>query len=204
MISKHIRKAILVSITCCMSNAAMANWPVAITDTIAVHPGARTDSNQRAYKEFEVLDNDIGQDLQIIGVNDWTEKGGRAKILGGFALSYSAPENFEGEDGFWYAIKDSEGRTNSVRVSVNVLPANSPLPALQDDNIQTPRDKPIRINVLKNDVWPLAASNSSFIVTLHRGVQKGRKNRKHSVVSRAALLRKQSTYLYPATRFCRD
>lgn len=160
----YIKNTLLLSIAFCLPTTAIAGWPVAITDNIAVH------STQRNFKEYEVLGNDIGQGLQVIEVNDWSEQGGNAKIVGGFAVSYRPPVDFEGEDGFWYVIRDSEGRTNSVRVSVTVLPASSPLSAPQDDFVQTPQNAPIRINVFRNDVWSQSDLNAGgeYILTLPR------------------------------------
>ena len=58
-----------------------------------------------------------------------------------------------GEDGFWYVIEDVQGRRNSARVSVDVKPISSPLPAPQADFANVPQGTSVRIDVLKNDLF---------------------------------------------------
>lgn len=125
---------------------AQASWPVAISDKMSAHP-------KQFFSTMDVLANDIGQSLEIIAVNAWSENGAQVSIFNSIGINYKAPVGFEGEDGFWYVIRDSEGRTNAARVSVNVLPASSSLPAPMDDLFQTPKDMPIRIHPLKNDLF---------------------------------------------------
>ena len=137
-------KALFLSSTLCLP--AMADWPVAITDKMVAHPAIFSIG-------MDVLANDIGNELEVIAVNAWSENGARVSVIGDRAVTYRSPANFEGEDGFWYVIRDSEGRTNAARVSVNVLPASSPLPAPQEDQAQTPKDTSIRIDVLRNDLF---------------------------------------------------
>lgn len=157
MINNYLKTYLLLSILG-LPVAAMADWPVAIADKVAFHPAQRT-------ALFDVISNDIGDGLKITEVNQWSEKGARLQILSSSTSSntivYDAPVgfNFEGEDGFWYAIEDSQGRTNSARVSVDVKSINSVLPAPQEDLIKTQKDKSIRIDVLSNDLFTTASIN---------------------------------------------
>lgn len=145
MVSTTLR-TFLLSSTLCFSATAMADWPVAMTDNRAVHP-------EIDLTGIDVLANDTGDGLKVIAVNAWSENGARVSVIREQVVTYRPPVGYEGEDGFWYAIQDSEGRTNAARVSVNVLSASSPLPAPQEDSVQTPKDTPIRIDVLRNDLF---------------------------------------------------
>ena len=160
MDNKYLKKLFLVS-TLCLPVSAMADWPVAIVDKVAAHPA-------QARITIDALENDIGDGLEITTVNAWSENGARVSRSSN-SITYRPPQNYTGEDGFWYAIKDSQGRTNSVRVSVNVLPSSSALPAPQEDSATTPRDTSIRIDVVKNDLFSTAtltgASNGGGSIT---------------------------------------
>ena len=145
MHNKKIRVLLLSSVLF-LSTTVVADWPIAVTDKMVVHP-------KQLSVGMDVLINDIGSSLDIIAVNAWSENGARLSRVGKRGLVYRPPSNFEGEDGFWYVIEDSEGRTNAARVSVNILPVSSALPAPQEDQIQIPKDTSIRIDVLRNDLF---------------------------------------------------
>lgn len=86
-------------------------WPVATTD--------RADVINTATVVIPVLDNDLGQNLSLVEVNAYTQRGGRAKIEGR-RVRYAPPVDFSGEDAFWYVFTDDQGRTNSAKVTVMV------------------------------------------------------------------------------------
>ena len=127
---------------------AFADWPVAITEKVTIH-------SAQGFLDLDVLENDIGDALKVVAVNDWSENGGRVSINEGSpTIRYTTPiDKSVREDGFWYVIEDSDGRTNAARVSVTLLPFDSPLPAPQADNVTTTVNTSIRIDVLSNDLF---------------------------------------------------
>ena len=166
MINNYLKTCLLLSMLV-FPAVATADWPVAITDKVAFHPAQRT-----AF--FDVISNDIGDGLEVTEVNQWSENGARLSTSG-TSIVYDTPVgfNFEGEDGFWYVIEDRQGRTNSVRVSVDVKPRNSVIPAPQEDLVKTPKDRSIRIDVLDNDLFSTASTNpvtGAFFFDSTRGV----------------------------------
>lgn len=66
-----------------------------------------------------VLKNDLGDGLKIVEVNTTTVEAGKASIRNGY-IRYTPPTNFSGQDSFWYAFEDKDGRTNSTQVFVDV------------------------------------------------------------------------------------
>lgn len=98
-------------ITLQVNPAPYTGWPVATVDN--------ADVINTATVVIPVLANDLGQNLSLMEVNAYTQKGGRAKIEGR-RVRYAPPVDFSGEDAFWYAFTDDQGRTNSAKVTVTV------------------------------------------------------------------------------------
>ena len=136
---------LVLASTLCLPISAMADWPVAIIDNLAAHPA-------QASIRIDPLENDIGEKLEVTAVNAWSENGAQISITEDY-LTYIPPKKHTGEDGFWYVIKDSQGRTNSVRIVVDVKTPNTALPTPQEDLAKTSKNLPVRINVLKNDLF---------------------------------------------------
>ena len=88
------------------------SWPVAIADI------ASTTINTSV--NIPVLANDLGQSLQITESNANTQFGGTTAVTGS-GVTYTPGTDFTGEDSFWYAISDPQGRTNSVKVTVTTI-----------------------------------------------------------------------------------
>lgn len=86
-------------------------FPIAFTDNI--------ETTANTFVQFNPMMNDSGSDIRIVEVNEQTERGGQVEIIGE-QLRYTPRAGFRGTDGFWYAIQDSLGRTNSAKVSVTV------------------------------------------------------------------------------------
>ena len=128
-----------------VTKANVSAWPVSVEDN------ATTTNNLPV--TISVLDNDTGDMLTLKESNDWTQNGGRTVIVDN-AIKYTAPEGFVGTDAFWYVMADSEGRTNSAKVSVEVTKATvSAWPVGIEDNVTTTNDvESISIFVLANDV----------------------------------------------------
>ncbi|PWQ94671.1 Ig-like domain-containing protein [Leucothrix arctica] len=125
------------------SAGAVAPYPVAITETVSTPVNTAL--------TIDVLSNDIGSGLTISSVNDWTENAGRASVVNN-QISYTPDTGFAGTDAFWYVIADSQGRSNSVRVIVEVTGEGSPNPVGVADNATTLINTTITIDVLANDI----------------------------------------------------
>ena len=150
MALRTIKRTILATTLLLASSSALADFPVALTDSFTVHP-----SQQRV--SLNVLANDTGDNLQVSQTNDWTAQGGRSSISSDItalknSIYYIPPSNFSGTDTFWYVITDDQGRKNAAKATVTVKPATSRFPDPQPDFVKVPKNKSIRINVLKNDI----------------------------------------------------
>lgn len=141
-------------------NAYASPWPTATPDSVIV------DSNQRV--NLPVLSNDIGTDLSLIEVNTVTVALGSVEMSEDKqTLYYTSAIDYVGEDAFWYAFTDNEGRTNSAKVTVDVRavepepvdPEPEPTdpryigwPTATTDVAETWVDQSVTIDVLSNDI----------------------------------------------------
>lgn len=156
---KIYKSLITIALSVSMTQAAYGSpWPTATPDNVTAQSGQRT--------YIKVLTNDRGQNLSINEVNARTVGLGTVQMNEHRkALFYTSPRGFVGHDSFWYAIKDSLGRTNSTQVFVNVIPAtpkttvqsrpNSNFtgwPTATIDVVTTSKNTPITIDVLENDI----------------------------------------------------
>ncbi|PWR00696.1 Ig-like domain-containing protein [Leucothrix pacifica] len=98
---------VIVSLT----EKASTAWPTATPDEAVANNGLRVN--------IPVLENDIGDELKIEATNEWSQNGGKTRIIGDI-IRYTPPANFSGTDSFWYVFVDNQGRTNSARVDVEV------------------------------------------------------------------------------------
>ena len=165
-------------------NSAVANseaWPTSVEDVVTLT------TNQRVY--LPVLDNDIGDELLLFDVNTTTVGLGSAEIsTDKKGLYYQSASDFIGEDSFWYAFEDNQGRKNATQVFVTVQepalvepPVETPVePEVPDDEyagwpVATPdiismtRDESISIPVLENDSGLELALTAVNEVTVKNG-----------------------------------
>jgi len=114
---KIYKSLITIAFSVSLTQAAHGSpWPTATPDRVTAQSG------QRIY--IRVLANDRGENLSINEVNARTVGLGTVQMNAyRKALYYTSARGFTGNDSFWYAIKDSRGRTNSTQVFVNVIPA---------------------------------------------------------------------------------
>lgn len=126
-------------------------WPDALPDNAATQQGTPT--------SIYVLANDVGNDLTLKSVNDWTVEGGRAVIdVARQSITYTPKNGFTGNDSFWYVFEDNQGRTNAAKVTVfvsaeddiNERPAEWPVAIA--DRVDVKTADPVRIAVLENDI----------------------------------------------------
>ena len=143
MLTKKIMPVLLLFLFT-FSTHAKANWPVATPDTATMRGSLAT---------IDVLQNDTGQSLKISQVNAWTQKGNKARIstiLGEQEITFYPQNGFTGTDTFWYAIVDSQGRTNSAKVTVEVQPGDF-WPIAEPDSATVKSGQSVVIPVLAND-----------------------------------------------------
>jgi len=92
-------------------------WPTATADN------ATTLVNQSV--NIPVLNNDIGNELTITGVDTWTNAGRATIDPSNTFIIYTPFTGFSGTDSFWYDFKDNQGRTNAAEVTVQVTQQNT-------------------------------------------------------------------------------
>ncbi len=97
--------------------------PEAIDDTSSV--------SQDGAVVISVLDNDLGQGLRLSAVNTATM--GNVTVNDDGTVTYRPLVNATGSDQFTYTITDSEGRTSTATVWVDVTASND-APVAQDDS----------------------------------------------------------------------
>ena len=99
--------------SCYGSHAIASGWPVANSDNVA------TALDKPLI--IEVLNNDVGDGLELVAVNATTTAGGSVTLNADKqSVTYQPPSGFKGDDTFWYDFEDKEGRANAAKVTVNV------------------------------------------------------------------------------------
>ena len=126
----------------------MGPYPTAGSDTYTVNKNSSDNV-------FAVFANDTGSGLSFHETYAYSQKGGKTTPTNG-TIVYSAPAQFVGTDEFWYAMKDTYGRTNAAKVTINVVD-NEPGPNTEPDAVEDIFQKSIngaesRLDVLANDV----------------------------------------------------
>ena len=82
-------------------------------------------------------------------------------------FTYTPNSNYNGPDIFTYQLCDggTPNLCDTATVTINVLPVNDP-PSVNGDNVTTPEDTPIAINVLANDFDVETAMNPASVTVL--------------------------------------
>jgi hypothetical protein len=132
-------------------------WPTGVADNVTVSTG------QRIY--IPVLANDSGSNLSLTEINTTTVALGKVEMNSSrTAVYYKSAAGYTGDDSFWYAFKDNEGRTNSTQVFLKVLSFGnntenesttndySGWPTANVDNVSTSKNTSITVAVLDNDI----------------------------------------------------
>lgn len=105
-----------------------SGWPVANVDNVKV--------SKNTSITIPVLNNDVGDRLKLISVNEWSVNGGRASIKNNQVV-YRPKPNYAGKDSFWYNFSDARGRKNSTQVMVTITGGSTAARSLS-----TPRSAP--------------------------------------------------------------
>ena len=128
-------------------NANDNAWPIAMSDQV-------TSLTQESIT-IPVTANDIGSNLEIIDVNTTTVGLGVASISADKkSVIYQSAENYVGNDSFWYAFKDDQGRTNAAKVTVTVSETQTkPLewPTAGTESPEIAYNEVTELDVLNND-----------------------------------------------------
>jgi hypothetical protein len=108
---------------------------------------------------IDVLANDVdpeGQAMTITSVTSTTgatvEKTTDGKVK--YTPKYNSNKRAGISDTFTYTIKDAQNATASATVTVNVGEQANQAPKPQDDEVSTPKQTPVTVNVLANDSDP--------------------------------------------------
>lgn len=129
-------------------NAACANQgPDAVDDS------ATTQENVAV--TVDVLANDTDPDGDALAVASvGTPTAGDATDNGDGTVTYMPDAGFYGTDAFDYTVTDGNGGSDTATVTITVQPAGNQPPEAADDTATTFENKPVRIDVLANDVDP--------------------------------------------------
>ena len=99
---------------------------------------------------IDVLANDTGTSLSLVDVNPWSLRGGKV-LLTDNKLNYTPGQNFTGEDKIWYVFEDSQGRTNSAEVTIDVS-INAPYPVAITEAVEVTTNTAKVFDALANDI----------------------------------------------------
>ncbi len=105
------------------------------------------------------LDNDTDSDNDPLSIDsfDSTSANGGNITVDGNNFIYTPAEGFTGVDTFTYTISDGKGGTSTATITITVengVPVDNDsnnIPVATDDNINTPVNTPITVDVLEND-----------------------------------------------------
>ncbi len=113
------------------------------------------------------LDNDTDADNDPLNIDsfDSTSTNGGNIIVDGDNFIYTPADGFSGVDTFTYTISDGNGGTSTATITITVensvpvdndnIPVdNNNIPIATDDNINTPVNTPITVDILENDSDP--------------------------------------------------
>ncbi|MGE0444161.1 MAG: Ig-like domain-containing protein, partial [Vicinamibacterales bacterium] len=101
-----------------------------------------------------VLDNDQDEDggtIEIVTIVEAPAHG--SAVINGQTIVYTPASNYAGSDSFRYRIRDSQGATAEATVRITVTGEADPPDAFHDQ-VETPEDVAIDVNVLLNDTNP--------------------------------------------------
>ena len=123
---------------------AVNDPPVAVEDNVTTPEDAAIDIN--------VVSNDTDVEADALSVTQvTTPSNGVATIMAGSTttVTYTPNANFNGTDSFDYTVSDGTD-TDTGTVNVTITAVNDP-PVAVEDNVTTPEDAAIDINVVSND-----------------------------------------------------
>jgi len=130
-------------ITMTVTGTNTSAYPIANPDT-ATTPAGQSVS-------IDIFANDTGAGLTIIDINSTSYNGGSIVMSGNQAV-YTPRNGYAGDDTFWYAFSDSQGRTNSTSVTVTVTGVDAgAYPTSVADAVSTAKNTTATFDVVAND-----------------------------------------------------
>jgi hypothetical protein len=126
--------------------------PVANDDSVTARAGTTI--------TIPVTGNDWDPDgnaIAVISVGDRTKAAhGVADVLDATSVSYKPAAGYSGTDSFDYTIEDEHGNPAHATVHIQLLAPDSPNrpPIATPDHVKTRLNRPVTIDVLKNDIDP--------------------------------------------------
>jgi hypothetical protein len=121
--------------------------PVPIADSITAAAGM-------AYT-FNPIANDSDPDGDTLSIQSVTQGAHGTVSINGGNVSYTPDTAYKGMDSFTYTVSDGKGGTAIGKVDVTVISASTnQKPIAADDTATTTFNKPVLIEVLKNDSDP--------------------------------------------------
>ncbi|HRV07196.1 MAG TPA: Ig-like domain-containing protein [Acidobacteriota bacterium] len=117
----------------------------------AVADAATVDSGQSVTISVLANDHDAdGDSLLLVSVSQPAH--GATEIVGS-SVRYTSTPGYTGSDRFSYTVGDGKGAEATAEVTVDVLPANEP-PVAENDQGSVPEDGSVVLNVTQNDHDP--------------------------------------------------
>ena len=120
---------------------------------VGAYPEGNPDSASTVISQtiiIDVLANDTGTGLTIDEINPWSLRGGQVVIIEN-KLSYTPVQDFTGEDKIWYVFEDSQGRTNSAEVTIDIV-NNAPYPVAITEAVEVTTNTAKVFDALANDI----------------------------------------------------
>ena len=131
-------------ITMTVTGVNTGAYPIATPDT------ATTTAGQSV--SIDIFANDTGSGLSIIDINSSSYNGGSIVMSGNLAV-YTPRSGYAGDDTFWYAFSDSQGRTNSTSVTVTVTGVDAGVyPTGVADAVSAVKNTTATFDVIANDI----------------------------------------------------
>lgn len=94
-------------------------------------------------------DREPDGDIRVVSAISQGAQG--AVITDGVALTYTPGANYSGPDSFTYAVSDGHNGAVTTGVSVTLTAVNDP-PVAAEDNVSTPGDRAVPVDVRANDI----------------------------------------------------
>ncbi len=119
--------------------------PLAVNDTVS------TPEDTPIVIPVTANDTDVDGAMTVLTIIDNVGHGSAVVNSGAGQVTYTPNANFGGADSFTYTVRDNNGGTsNTATVFITVISQND-LPVAVDDNVSTPEDNSIAIDLLAND-----------------------------------------------------
>jgi hypothetical protein len=100
---------------------------------------------------IRVLSNDTGLEDGVVGVVITRQPSHGTVAVTGNDVLYTPDHNYNGLDRFSYSVADTDGESSTATVNIRVNPVSDETPLAADDFASTDLEKPVTIDILRND-----------------------------------------------------